>query len=42
MLMSDPEYADTINRLDHNVVCRAILDSRSNLKKYIDDSTGEI
>jgi hypothetical protein len=42
MAMNAPHYADTINRLDHNVVCRAILDSESKLKKYIDDSTGEI
>ena len=42
MQMSDPEYKDIINRLDHNVVCKAIFDSKSHLWKYLDDSTGEM
>lgn len=42
VLMNDPQYADRINRLDHNIVCKAILDNRSHLYKHLDDSTGEI
>ena len=38
--MNDPVHKDTITSLDHNVVCKAILDSKSPLWKNLDDSTG--
>jgi hypothetical protein len=41
ILMTHPDYADRINPLDHNVVCRSLLDCNSPLKvKILDTSEG--
>jgi hypothetical protein len=41
ILMTQPDYADRINPLDHNVVCRSLLDCNSALKvKIIETADG--
>ena len=38
--MTELEYANRITPLDHNIVCRAILDCGSDLRKFIDHRDG--
>jgi hypothetical protein len=40
--MADPNYADRINSWDHNVVCRSLIEARSDLTSKIQYVNGPV
>jgi hypothetical protein len=40
--MTDPNYANRINSWDHNVVCRSLIEARSDLVSKIEWDNGPV